>query len=75
ASQHVVRAVVSLANGFHLDTVAEGVEDAESYALLKEYGVTNVQGYHIARPGPIAAVLRDPGPWATANGDQALPAR
>lgn len=75
ASQHVVRAVVSLANGFHLDTVAEGVEDAESYALLKEYGVTNVQGYHIARPGPIAAVLRDPGSWATANGDQALPAR
>jgi EAL domain-containing protein (putative c-di-GMP-specific phosphodiesterase class I) len=57
ASQHVVKAVVSLAKGFGLDTVAEGVEDAESFALLEGYGVTHAQGYFIATPAPIAQVL------------------
>ncbi len=59
-SQHVVRAVVSLAKGFGLDTVAEGVEDAETLALLEQYGVTHVQGYFLARPAPIAEVLGSP---------------
>lgn len=57
ASQHVVRAVVSLAEGLGLETVAEGVEDAETLALLEGYGVTHVQGFHLARPGPIAEVI------------------
>ncbi|HYI38281.1 MAG TPA: EAL domain-containing protein [Thermoleophilaceae bacterium] len=53
ASRHVVEAVVGLARGFGLETVAEGVEDAETYALLGEIGVDLAQGYHIARPGPL----------------------
>jgi PAS domain S-box-containing protein len=57
ASQHVVRAVVSLAEGFGLEAVAEGVEDASTLALIEEYGVTHAQGYHFARPAPIADVL------------------
>jgi PAS domain S-box-containing protein len=57
ASQHVVQAVVSLAKGFGLDTVAEGVEDDLSFALLNEFGVTHVQGYFCGRPGPIEDVL------------------
>lgn len=57
ASQHVVKAVVSLAKAFSLDTVAEGVEDEQTLALLREVGVTHVQGYHLARPGPIAEVM------------------
>jgi PAS domain S-box-containing protein len=59
ASRHVVKAVVSLAEGLGLDTVAEGVEDEETLALLVEYGVTHAQGYHIGRPGPLSEVLRD----------------
>jgi PAS domain S-box-containing protein len=55
ASSHVVRAVVALAHGFGLQTVAEGVEDAATLALLRELGVDLAQGYHIARPGPLAA--------------------
>lgn len=58
-SRHVVEAVVALAAGFGLRTVAEGVEDAETYALLRELGVDFAQGYHIARPGPLEAA---PGP-------------
>lgn len=54
-SRHVVEAVVGLAKGFGLQTVAEGVEDAEALQLLREIGVDFAQGYHIARPGPLEA--------------------
>jgi PAS domain S-box-containing protein len=60
ASVHVVKAVVSLARGFGLKTVAEGVEDAETLCLLKTLGVDYAQGYHIARPGPIPAATGEP---------------
>jgi PAS domain S-box-containing protein len=38
ASQQLVEAVVSLADGFGLETVAEGVEDDETLTLLKDFG-------------------------------------
>jgi PAS domain S-box-containing protein len=50
ASRHVVAAVVSLAAGFGLETVAEGVEDDATRELLGEMGVHKVQGYGIGRP-------------------------
>ena len=53
ASHHVVEAVVALARGFGLQTIGEGVEDAETFKLLGELGVDFAQGYHIARPGPL----------------------
>jgi EAL domain-containing protein (putative c-di-GMP-specific phosphodiesterase class I) len=56
-SQHVVKAVVSLAKGLGLETVAEGVEDEETLDLVARYGVTHAQGYLFARPAPINDVL------------------
>jgi EAL domain-containing protein (putative c-di-GMP-specific phosphodiesterase class I) len=53
ASRHVVEAVVALARAFSLQTVGEGVEDAETLTLLRELGVDYAQGYHIARPAPL----------------------
>jgi EAL domain-containing protein (putative c-di-GMP-specific phosphodiesterase class I) len=53
ASRRVVQAVVALAQAFSLQTVGEGVEDAETLTLLRELGVDYAQGYHIARPGPL----------------------
>jgi EAL domain-containing protein (putative c-di-GMP-specific phosphodiesterase class I) len=53
ASRLVVEAVVALARGFDLRTVAEGVEDAGTLKMLREYGVHYAQGYHIGRPGPL----------------------
>jgi PAS domain S-box-containing protein len=50
ASRHVVEAVVALARAFSLQTVAEGVENAETLELLLELGVDFAQGYHIAKP-------------------------
>ncbi len=53
ASRHVVEAIVSLARGFGQHTVAEGVEDEETYELLVGMGVDFVQGYHLGRPAPL----------------------
>jgi PAS domain S-box-containing protein len=58
ASQEVVRAVVSLARGFGQRTIAEGVEDSATMDLLRELGVDCAQGFAIARPAPVADVLR-----------------
>jgi PAS domain S-box-containing protein len=52
-SQQVVQAVVALARGFGLKTVAEGVEDAHTLALLQGYGVDYAQGYHTGLPAPL----------------------
>jgi EAL domain-containing protein (putative c-di-GMP-specific phosphodiesterase class I) len=52
ASRHVVQAVVALARDFSLQTVAEGVEDAETLSLLHQLGVDFAQGYHICKPEP-----------------------
>ena len=35
--------------------VAEGVEDADTYAALARYGCTIAQGYHLSRPLPTDA--------------------
>jgi EAL domain-containing protein (putative c-di-GMP-specific phosphodiesterase class I) len=39
ANQHVVKAIVNLAEGFGCKTIAEGVEDGETLTLLKGFGV------------------------------------
>jgi PAS domain S-box-containing protein len=52
ASRSVVQAVLTLARDFGLETVAEGVEDAETLDLLRSMGVDYAQGYHLARPAP-----------------------
>jgi PAS domain S-box-containing protein len=53
ANQHLVRAIVDLARGFGIRTVAEGVEDAETLELVRTFGVDYAQGFHIGRPQPV----------------------
>jgi diguanylate cyclase (GGDEF)-like protein/PAS domain S-box-containing protein len=43
-------AMLGFSQAFKLDTVAEGVEDAEQAEILVRLGCTNAQGYHFARP-------------------------
>jgi PAS domain S-box-containing protein len=52
ANQHLVRAIAGLAKDFGYETIAEGVEDAETLAVLVDYGVDFAQGFHIGRPSP-----------------------
>jgi len=53
ASRHVIQSIVSLAAGFGLKTVGEGVEDEASLHLVRELGVDYGQGFHIGRPAPL----------------------
>ncbi len=53
ANQHVVRAIVSLAQAFSLQTIAEGVEDEPTLQLLAKEGVDYAQGFHLGRPAPL----------------------
>jgi PAS domain S-box-containing protein len=53
ANQHLVKAIVTLAQGFGQQTIAEGVEDQDTLELLREYDVDFVQGFHLGRPAPI----------------------
>jgi diguanylate cyclase (GGDEF)-like protein len=46
----IVHSFVSLANGFGIKLVAEGVEDGEKLDMLKAAGCTKAQGYWISRP-------------------------
>jgi PAS domain S-box-containing protein len=53
ANQHLVRAIVSMAKAFNLETVAEGVEDQETWDFLRSEGVDFGQGFHLGCPAPI----------------------
>jgi PAS domain S-box-containing protein len=52
ANQHLVRAIARLAKDFGYETIAEGVEDAQTLAMLIDYGVDFAQGLHIGPPSP-----------------------
>lgn len=57
-NQKIVRAILQLAASLGLDTVAEGVEDDVSIALLRDWGCGYVQGYGVHRPAPAAELLQ-----------------
>ncbi|MEK6272654.1 MAG: EAL domain-containing protein [Actinomycetota bacterium] len=52
--QRMVKAMVEIARGLDLRTIAECVETAETLELLREYGVDFAQGYHLGHPEPTA---------------------
>jgi len=52
AAEQVVRDIVALAADVGQKTIAEGVEDEATLALLDSLGVDFAQGYFIGRPAP-----------------------
>lgn len=48
----IVRAIIQMASSLGLKTIAEGVEDVNTAALLRSLGCTQAQGYYWARPMP-----------------------
>lgn len=56
AQRAIVAAISRLAADLGLTTVAEGVEDEVSWRGLESLGVDLIQGYHLARPMPAAAL-------------------
>ncbi|SDO66370.1 bifunctional diguanylate cyclase/phosphodiesterase [Geodermatophilus sp. DSM 45219] len=53
----IVRHTVALAHDLGLTLTAEGVEDADTAAVLARLGCDTAQGYAVARPMPVDALL------------------
>jgi diguanylate cyclase (GGDEF)-like protein len=54
-SAAIIRAVVGLGRGLNLPVLVEGVETQDQLAFLSREGCSEVQGYLLGRPAPIAA--------------------
>ena len=55
-SYEIVQSAIQLALSLGLTTIAEGIEDEETANRLSEMGCGVAQGYHFARPMPLADV-------------------
>ena len=66
----LVRSTIDLAHALGMKVTAEGVENAESLAILSLMGCDVAQGYHVARPMTPDALLE-----FLANQERASPAR
>jgi diguanylate cyclase (GGDEF)-like protein/PAS domain S-box-containing protein len=54
----LVRSIIDLAAALDVDTVAEGVENAEQAAILNSLGCHVAQGYYFGYPQPAAGIDR-----------------
>jgi diguanylate cyclase (GGDEF)-like protein/PAS domain S-box-containing protein len=54
----IVGAVLALASGLGMTTVAEGVETEAQHRFLREAGCPLAQGFHLGRPVPFAAMTQ-----------------
>jgi EAL domain-containing protein (putative c-di-GMP-specific phosphodiesterase class I) len=59
-----VRSIIGIIEQFGLQTIAEGVEHAETVDLLTQMGTHYAQGFHLGFPAP---VRQTPRPWAPAE--------
>ncbi|MBI5307431.1 MAG: bifunctional diguanylate cyclase/phosphodiesterase, partial [Planctomycetes bacterium] len=48
-----VKAIVDVAKGMGIKTVAEFVENKETVEIIREYGIDYAQGYYIGKPLPV----------------------
>jgi hypothetical protein len=64
----IIRAIVTLAETLGMDTCAEGVETHDDLQLIRELGVSMVQGYIFGRPAP-AESARELANTATVEAD------
>jgi EAL domain-containing protein (putative c-di-GMP-specific phosphodiesterase class I) len=53
----ITRSIVDLAHGLGMKVVAEGVEDAQTAAIVASLGCDIGQGYFFARPMPLAQLI------------------
>ena len=60
----IVRSTIDLAHNLGITVVAEGVETAEAWNLLRELKCDQAQGFHMGRPMPVSEFSA----WATGWG-------
>lgn len=54
----IIRALVALGAELNMEIVVEGVETANHMAIVKDLGVTQVQGYFYGKPQPMHSLLK-----------------
>lgn len=69
----IVRSTIDLAHNLGLSVVAEGVENAQVYELLRELGCDEGQGYHMARPMPAGELPAFASRWSRAPEPHSAP--
>ncbi len=63
SDQKIVQTLVTMAHSMDMKVVAEGVEDQDQLALLREYGVDEIQGYLLSPPevaSKLESMIRHP---------------
>lgn len=58
ASEHIIKAIVSMCEGLELEVVAEGIEDFSEALKLKALGCGLGQGYFYGKPADAVATMR-----------------
>ncbi len=53
--REIVRAIIEMAGALRIKTIAEGIEDRETLAILQAMKCDAVQGYYFSQPVPAAA--------------------
>ena len=57
SDQAIVKAILGMAKGLSMRTVAEGIETEEQLAFLREVGCSQGQGFWFARPMPLPELI------------------
>lgn len=55
--KNFIKSMLDIARGFGIKTIAEYVEDKETFDLLVDMGVDYAQGYYIGKPGKVKEKL------------------
>jgi EAL domain-containing protein (putative c-di-GMP-specific phosphodiesterase class I) len=58
ASEHIIKAIVTMCEGLDLAVVAEGIEDFSEALKLKALGCGMGQGYFYGKPADAVATMR-----------------
>lgn len=58
AGLSIVETIIALARNLKMEVVAEGVEKASQLAVLQNYNVDILQGYHFSKPLPMQEYIR-----------------
>jgi diguanylate cyclase (GGDEF)-like protein len=56
SGDQLIRTIIELGRAYHLEVVAEGIEDESQRTRLRELGCRRGQGYHFARPTDAAGI-------------------
>jgi EAL domain-containing protein (putative c-di-GMP-specific phosphodiesterase class I) len=70
----IVRSTIDLAHNLGLTVVAEGVEDAKAWQMLRELECDEAQGFHMGRPMPATEFVSWSAAWLERNPNRPAPA-